>query len=41
MNQKTISLEGEPNFLKELIQNRISDRMIHKISNDSNGGKSS
>ena len=36
MNRKTISLEGEPNFLKELIQNRISDRMIHKISNDSN-----
>ena len=38
MIRKTISLSGDSNFLKDLIKNRISDRMIHEIKENSDSG---
>ena len=35
MIQKNISLSGDTNFLKDLIKNRITDRMLHKITENS------
>ncbi len=33
MNSKSIQIIGTPNILKNLVQNRISERMIHTINN--------
>ena len=35
MKSKSIRIVGHSNFLKDLIHNRITDRMIHKITNNS------